>query len=48
MKRTEKIEFLINAIDEVEGVRLEPGYFSEYSDERLDDEIDWMEYLLTK
>ena len=48
MERQEKITFLIQAIEEIEGVLLEPEYFSAYSEARLDDEIEWMEYLLTK
>ena len=48
MTRDEKILFLINAIREVEGVLLKPKYFQNYSEEQLDDEIEWMEYLLTK
>lgn len=48
MTRNEKINFLIQAIEEIEGAVLEPEYFSKYSDEQIDDEVDWMEYLLTK
>ena len=48
MERQEKILFIIQAIEQIEGVRLQPEYFSEYSEEQIDDEVDWMEYLLTK
>lgn len=48
MQRAEKIEWLINAIIMIEGVNVEPEYFSTWSDAQLDDEMDWMEYLLTK
>lgn len=48
MTREEKILFLINAIRNVEGVLLKAYYFQNYSEEQLDDEIEWMEYLLTK
>ena len=48
MKRDEKILFLIQAIIDIEGVRLESNYFEDWSDEKIDDEVDWMEYLLTK
>ena len=48
MNRTEKIKYLIAMIREVEGVLLDDDYFDDYSDARLDDEIDWIDYLLTK
>ena len=48
MTRAEKIDWLINAIIMIEGVNLEPEYFSGYSDAQIEDEIEWMEYLLTK
>lgn len=48
MTRDEKISFLIEAINEVEGVRLESDYFENYSEAQLDDEVDWMSYLLEK
>ena len=48
MKRDEKILFLIQTIIDIEGVRLESNYFEDWSDEKIDDEVDWMEYLLTK
>jgi hypothetical protein len=35
-------------IEEVEGVRLDDDYFDDYPDARIDDEIDWFDYLLTK
>ena len=47
MKRDEKILFLIQAIIDIEGVRLESNYFEDWSDEKIDDEVDWMDYLLT-
>jgi hypothetical protein len=48
MTRKEKIIFLIKAIEEIEGVSLAPGYFEKYSDEQIDDEVEWLDYLLTK
>ena len=46
--RDEKIKFLIEAIDAIEGVRLDPGYFDNYSEAQLDDEVEWLDYLLDK
>lgn len=48
MDREEKIRFIIKAIEEVEGVRLREEYFADYSEAMIDDEVEWMEYLLTK
>jgi hypothetical protein len=48
MTRDEKINFLIKAIDAIEGIELTPEYFEEYSDAKLDDEVEWMDYLLDK
>ena len=39
MERQEKILFIIQAIEQIEGVRLQPEYFSEYSDGQIDDEV---------
>lgn len=48
MTRDEKIKFLIWAVEAIEGVHLGPDYFNQYSDDRLDDEVEWLEYLLDK
>lgn len=48
MDREEKINYLIKMIEAVEGVDLEPDYFEEYTEDQLDDEMDWFDYLLTK
>ena len=48
MTRDEKISFIIQAVIDVEGVRLEPEYFEGMSDEAIDDEVEWMDYLLDK
>lgn len=48
MERQEKILFIIQAIAQIEGVNVDPEYFSAWSEAQLDDEMDWMEYLLTK
>jgi hypothetical protein len=36
------------AIMDVEGVRLAPSFFEDWSDGKIDDEVEWMDYLLTK
>jgi hypothetical protein len=48
MTREEKITFLIWAVEEIEGVKLEPDYFNDYTDESLDKEVEWLDYLLDK
>lgn len=48
MTRDEKIHFIIQAVIDVEGVRLEPEYFKYMSDEKIQDEVEWMDYLLSK
>lgn len=48
MTRNEKILFLIQAIMDIEGVRIEPSYFDDWSEAKLDDEVEWMDYLLDK
>lgn len=48
LNRTEKIDYLIRMIDEIEGVLLDASYFEDYPDARIDDEIDWFDYLMTK
>jgi len=48
LNRTEKIEYLIKMIEEIEGVLLEPSYFEDYSEAWIDDEVDWFDYLMTK
>lgn len=48
MTRSEKIKFLLMAVEAIEGVVLEPDYFEKYSEEQLDDEVEWLDYLLDK
>lgn len=48
MSREEKVKFIVAAIYEVEGVKVLPTYFTAMSDEQLDEEVEWYEYLLTK
>jgi len=48
MTREEKVKFLVEAIEEVEGVKVSPEHFAEYSDEQLEEEVEWFDYLLTK
>ena len=48
MTRDEKIKFIIEAIDEVEGAIVAPPYFESYTDDELDKEVLWYDYLLGK
>lgn len=48
MTREEKIKLLILLIDEVEGAIVAAPYFESYTDEQLDKEVNWYEYLLEK
>jgi hypothetical protein len=48
MTRDEKIQFIIEAIDAVEGAIVAPPYFESYTDEQLDKEVLWYDYLLDK
>lgn len=48
MTREEKIKLLIQLIDFVEGAIVAPPYFESYTDEQLDKEVKWYEYLSEK
>lgn len=48
MSRQEKIKFIVLAVKEIEGVKISPTIFKEYSNEQLDKEVEWYDYLLTK
>lgn len=48
LNREEKIKLLIQLIDEVEGAIVAAPYFESYTDEQLDKEIQWYEYLSEK
>lgn len=48
MTREEKIKFIVEAIEEVEGVKVCPDHYEQYSDEQLEEEAEWYDYLLTK
>jgi hypothetical protein len=48
MSREEKISFLIGAIYEIEGVQVHHWQISGWSDEQIDKEVDFYDYLLTK
>jgi hypothetical protein len=48
MTRDERIQFLIKAIDEIEDAIVSSGYFESYTDEQLEKEVKWYEYLYTK
>lgn len=48
MTRDEKIKFLIEAAREFEGVILTDGDYMSYTDEQIDEEVEWYEYLLDK
>jgi hypothetical protein len=46
--RAEKIGWLIDAIKLVEGVEVKPSYYTNWTDERLDKEIEFYDYVLDK
>lgn len=48
MSREEKVKFLVEAIYYVEGVKVAPEYFAAMSDEQLDEEVEWYDYLMDK
>lgn len=48
MTREEKVNYLIELIEFVEGEDLSTEYFKEFSDEKLDSEIDMYEYVSEK
>ncbi|NGY84922.1 hypothetical protein F6Y03_30855 [Bacillus megaterium] len=48
MTREQKISFIIKAIQEVEGVVVKSSEFEHMSDEEINEEADWYDYLLGK
>ncbi|AMQ66557.1 hypothetical protein BH753_gp075 [Bacillus phage Shbh1] len=48
MTKEEKIDILLNLIEEVEGVISPPSHFRGMSEEELDKEIVWYGYLRDK
>lgn len=48
LSREEKITFLVWAVEQIEGVKLELDYFKHHTDESLDEEVEWLDYLLDK
>lgn len=48
MTRTEKVKFLIDLINEVEGTLVDPYYFESYTDKKLEKEISFYEYVSEK
>lgn len=48
LTREEKIKFCVDSVYEFEGVRVTEEIFSKLSDEELDDEVEWFDYLWTK
>lgn len=52
MSREEKVKILIYyieaVIEAVEGVKLSPLEFKDYTDKELDADLDWYDYLLGK
>lgn len=48
MTREEKVKRLIELVDQVEGVVVSPSFFKKMSNEQLEQELEWYEYLMTK
>jgi hypothetical protein len=48
MSRDQKIDFIIRAIDAIEGAMILPDHFESHTDEQLDKEVEWYDYLLGK
>ena len=48
MTRQEKIDFLLWAVMEIEGVRLSRDYYDNYSDIAIEQECERLDYLLDK
>lgn len=48
MTREEKIDFIVEAIENVEGVKVYPYMFALFTDEQLDKDVEWYDYLLGK
>ncbi|USL89534.1 hypothetical protein vBBcePLY3_00023 [Bacillus phage vB_BceP_LY3] len=48
MEREEKLKHLIELIEFVEGVKIEFNYFDEWSIEKIDNKIEFYEYVAEK
>ncbi|TWM32235.1 hypothetical protein CHCC14819_0431 [Bacillus licheniformis] len=48
MTREMKINFIIDSMWHLEGVVVEAASFEDYTDEEIDNEVEWYEYLWTK
>jgi hypothetical protein len=48
LTRKEKIEWLVKAVEAVEGVKVPASQFELMSDRQLDLEMQWYDYLLDK
>lgn len=48
MSRIEKVYWLIEAIYAVEEARVRAGHFDDMTDDELDAEMEWYDYLLDK
>jgi hypothetical protein len=48
LTREEKIKFLIDSIWHIEGATVGPAYFESYTDEELEKEVNWYDYLWGK
>jgi hypothetical protein len=48
MTRDEKIQFMIEAIEFVEGIKVDSDYFEGWSDDKLEERVQWMDYLMDK
>lgn len=48
MSRDEMIDFLVKAIEVVEGVQVAPQHFEKFNDGELYKEVEWYDYLLGK
>jgi hypothetical protein len=48
MTRGEKVAFCIKAIWEIEEACVGVAYFEDYTDDQLDEKVEWFEYLLSK
>ncbi|MGF9741597.1 hypothetical protein ABEX38_29965 [Priestia megaterium] len=42
------IDFIIDAVYEIEGVKLDRFYFADKTQEEIQEEADWLDYLLGK
>lgn len=48
LTREQKIKFIIESIEEFEGVTLPPEHFKDWSDEKVDRELDFYDELWLK